>query len=256
MALPQIPSKNEVTMADPKVVFSPRANAVNTQGLQQSLHGVTTRVGSGNSRNGSTLQDDDSFHSAYSTDEDSVSLEHETMAANTNHNVASPSSNIEFDNNDGHVAFDTRLDDGSDDGSSINDPPARAILNMDGKEKEAAMEEGYDSDGEPPPKNSTMMEESALEEEALGETPPAVVVAGADNTDDNDEVDCAIEEPPNTPVPMTDSEMKKLKVTQIKEQLAIRNVSYPARLKRPELLERLKRSLHLPVVGVIGGKKK
>ena len=142
-------------------------------------------------------------------------------------------------------------EDASSSSDGFNDPAPRSIPNMATEAKASAMEDGYDSDGGVPPPNNTAVEASMLEEEeALGEAPPA------EEAEDTEEAEAPAAAAPNKPVPINDDDLNKLKVAEIKDQLRIRDVPFSSRLKRPALLERLKQSLHLPVVAVIDRKKK
>jgi hypothetical protein len=224
------------------MLFLPRATAVNTQDVLMTLEASTVR-----SRTGIDDEDDDeSYETAASTSPVTTSVEHHNMDITD----SNPTKELEPEEDNEEPIADNH---DNDDGSSINDPPARAILNIVGADKEAAMEDGYDSDGGPPPNNSTAEEEALLEEEVLGETPLAV---GDNNIEEDEEAGNETPASPlNVPVAITEDELKKLRVPEIKQQLAIQNVSYSSRLKRPELLERLKQSLHLPVVASVAKAK-
>jgi Transposase IS4 len=230
-------------MADQNAVVSPRADAVNTQGLHSILYGI---------REANSSQDDDSFHSACASDDESQqdsAANKENMPTPVQGLAESPNPAAAEEEEDGRKEA---VNDDDSDGSSMNDPPVKVIPNMNGTQKEVAMDAGYDSDGEGPPMNNTSLEEFQLEEDALGETPP--MVAQLDNNNNNNEEEDEV--PPNIPVDIPEDKLSKITIVQIKEQLAIRNVSYPSRLKRPELLQRLKDSLHLDVVAVAGSSKK
>ena len=53
------------------------------------------------------------------------------------------------------------------------------------------------------------------------------------------------------PVPITEEFLQALKVGELKEELLICCVTYPSRLKKPELLERLRAALHLHLRSVL-----
>ena len=132
----------------------------------------------------------------------------------------------------------------NDDDEEFSDPPARTLTT-----NEAAFENGYDSKGKGPPANLTNQEEELLEEQSLGETlEEAADHGGGDEEDDEeDDVVVVLDPAPMIPVNIPPKTLESLKKGDLQEELRIRGVMYPACLKKPELLQRLRESLHLPV---------
>ena len=248
-------------MADPN---SPHSGAVNTGGLHQLLYGIQlSENGDGGQANSiRTTHPQAESNEAESSEEEfedaveALTVEpfqdrtnQPTMVTTRTRKAATalppdPLPTEENDTDSPNVSVDVQVE--SDDDSEITDPPARNLRSME-TSRQKAFNDGYDSDGLMPPKNNTEAEEEQLEEEVpLGVTPPA----------DNDEAVCHDENepvdddvPPNEPISISADDIMKLNVSQIKEELSIRNVSYPSRLKKPELRDRLTLAMHLPVVG-------
>lgn len=151
--------------------------------------------------------------------------------------------------NNSSVLFDCNSNSESDPDSEEShsefcDPPPKSIGKMDSTRPES-FDAGCDSDGNAVPRDMTLSEEQTLEdEEPLGETKPDHVETMLDD-DGAEESD-----PPNEPVDTSEEMLKSksLTVKVIKEELAIRNVTCPSRFKRQELIDCLRKSLHLPVV--------
>jgi hypothetical protein len=125
-------------------------------------------------------------------------------------------------------------EDGSDADSEIRDPPAKTIGNMETTRQEA-FDSGCDSEGDEAPQNNTEAEETLLEDEMpLGSNPLAALANNDGTISENKEDDTP---PPGIPVVIATGDLEKLNVSQIKEELQIRNVTYPGRLNKQVLAE-------------------
>jgi hypothetical protein len=136
----------------------------------------------------------------------------------------------------------------------LNSPRAKNLARTF-QDRMKMFEDGYDSDGYAGPEPIDVEDEIVFENQ-LPDAPPAVPNLEPVMTDIENPV--MVEEPPNIHVPISEAEIQKMTVAQLKDELKKRCVQYSNQSKKEKLRERLRFALtaELPVVACISNKKK